>query len=140
MIHGPCGTLHRSSPCMADGKSTKNFPKDFTNDTITTTDGYPIYCRRSPDNGGYSFNKNINNTDIDIDNSWVVPYSPLLSKTYNAYLLSLINIEFSRSVKSIKYICKYVHKGSDMAVFRIENTNVNAPPINKDDEITLYQI
>ncbi|GFT87492.1 helitron_like_N domain-containing protein [Trichonephila clavipes] len=30
--------------------------------------------------------------------------------------------------------------GSDMAVFRVENTNVNAPPVNKNDEITLYQI
>ncbi|GFW69060.1 helitron_like_N domain-containing protein [Trichonephila clavipes] len=65
-----------------------------------------------------------------------VPYSPLLSKTYNAH----INVEFCSSVKSIKYICKYVHKGSDMAVFRVENTNVNAPPVNKNDEITLYQI
>ncbi|GBP83349.1 hypothetical protein EVAR_54366_1 [Eumeta japonica] len=73
--------------------------------------------------------------DIDIDNRWVVPYSPLLSKTYNAH----INVEFCSSVKSIKYICKYVHKGSDMAVFRVENT-VNAPPVNKNDEITLYQI
>ncbi|GFU52991.1 uncharacterized protein TNCV_1142801 [Trichonephila clavipes] len=27
-----------------------------------------------------------------------------------------------------------------MAVFRVENTNVNAPPVNKNDEITLYQI
>ncbi|GFT90934.1 helitron_like_N domain-containing protein [Trichonephila clavipes] len=87
-------------------------------------------------NGGQSFIKNINNTDIDIDNRWVVPYSPLLSKTYNAH----INVEFCSSVKSIKYICKYVHKGSDMAVFRVENTNVNAPPVNKNDEITLYQI
>ncbi|CAG9834798.1 unnamed protein product [Diabrotica balteata] len=136
MIHGPFGTLHRSSPCMADGKCTRNFPKDFTNDTITNTDGYPIYRRRSPDNGGYSFIKNISNTDIDIDNRWVVPYSLLLSKTYNAH----INVEFCCSVKSIKYICKYVHKGSDMAVFRVENTNVNAPPINKNDKITLYQI
>ncbi|XP_072400392.1 uncharacterized protein [Diabrotica undecimpunctata] len=134
MIHGPCGTLHRSSPCMAHGKCTKNFPKDFTNDTIKNTDGYPIYRRRSPDNGGYLFIKNISNTDID--NRWVVPYSPLLSKTYNAH----INVEFCTSLKSIKYIFKYVHKGSDTAVFRVENTNVNAPPMNKSDEITLYQI
>ncbi|XP_044596944.1 uncharacterized protein LOC123273568, partial [Cotesia glomerata] len=108
MIHGPCGTLNSSSPCMADGKCTKNFPKDFTNDTVTNVDGYPIYRRRNPENGGQSFIKNIINTDIDIDNRWVVPYSPLLSKTYNAH----INVEFCSSVKSIKYICKCVHKGS----------------------------
>ncbi|XP_044597583.1 uncharacterized protein LOC123274158 [Cotesia glomerata] len=136
MVHGSCGTFNRSSPCMSDEKCTKNFPKDFTNDTITNVDGYSIYCRRNPDNGGQSFIKNISNTDIDIDNSWVVPYSPLLSKTYNAH----INVEFCSSVKSIKYICKYVHKGSDMAVLRVENTNVNAPPVNKNDEITLCQI
>ncbi|XP_044592007.1 uncharacterized protein LOC123270134 [Cotesia glomerata] len=124
MIHGPCGIFNRSSHCMSDGKCTKNFPKDFTNDTITNVDGYPIYRRRNPDNGGQSFIKNISNTDIDIDNRWVVPYSPLLSKAYNAH----INVEFCSSVKSIKYICKCVHKGSDMAVFRVENTNVNAPP------------
>jgi hypothetical protein len=136
MIHGPCGILNRLSPCMADGKCTKSFPKNFTNDTITSVDGYPMYRRRSPDNGGQLFIKNISNTDIDIDNRWVVPYSPLLSKTYNAH----INVEFCSSVKSIKYICKYVNKGSDMAVFRVENTNENAPPVNKNDEITLYQI
>ncbi|XP_073990924.1 uncharacterized protein [Rhodnius prolixus] len=44
------------------------------------------------------------------------------------------------SVKSIKYICKYVNKGSDMAVFRIENNNVHSPPLNQNDEITNYQI
>lgn len=101
---------------MSDGKSTKKFPEDFTNDTITNVDGYPIYRRKDPDN----FIINISNIDIDIDNRWVVPYSPLLSKTYNAH----INVEFCSSVKSIKYICNYVHKGSDMAVFRVENMNV----------------
>ncbi|KIH55918.1 hypothetical protein ANCDUO_13912 [Ancylostoma duodenale] len=34
-----------------------------------------------------------------------------------------INVEYCNSVKSIKYICKYVNKGSDMAVFRLENEN-----------------
>ncbi|XP_053944993.1 uncharacterized protein LOC128854708 [Anastrepha ludens] len=136
MIQGPCGTLNSSSPCMADGKCTKNFPKDFTNDTVTNVDGYPIYRRRNPDNSRQSFIKNMSNTDIDIDNRWVVLYSPLLSKTYNAH----INVEFCSSVKSIKYICKFVHKGSDMSVLRMENTNVNALAVNENDEITLYQI
>lgn len=51
-----------------------------------------ISCRRSSDNGGQSFVKNINSVEIDIDNRWVVPYSPLLSKTFNAH----INVEFSK--------------------------------------------
>ncbi|XP_067949939.1 ATP-dependent DNA helicase PIF1-like [Watersipora subatra] len=45
-----------------------------------------------------------------------MPYCPLLSKVFNAH----INIEFCNSVKSIKYIGKYVNKGSDQAVFGLE--------------------
>jgi hypothetical protein len=33
-----------------------------------------------------------------------------------------------------------MNKGNDMIVFRVENTNVNAPPVNNNDEIILYQI
>ncbi|CAK1582844.1 unnamed protein product [Parnassius mnemosyne] len=106
MIRGPCGALNRSSPYMVDGKCTNRFPKDFTNDTVTHVDGYPIYRRRSTDNGGQSFIKTISNADIDIDNRWVVQYSLLLSKTFNAH----ISVEFCSSVKSIKYICKYVNE------------------------------
>ena len=37
--------------------------------------------------------------------SMVVPHSPLLTKTFNAH----INFEVCNSVKSIKYICMYLH-------------------------------
>ncbi|GFQ84514.1 ATP-dependent DNA helicase [Trichonephila clavata] len=79
MIHSPCGNVNRLSPCMADGKCTKSFPRNFPNDTITNVDGYPIYRQRNTDNGGQSFTKNVNNADIDIEKRWVVPYSPRLS-------------------------------------------------------------
>ncbi|GFQ94621.1 ATP-dependent DNA helicase, partial [Trichonephila clavata] len=104
---------------------------------LRDVDGYPIYRRSNTDNGRQLFTKNVNNADIDIDNRWVVPhtYSPLLNKTFNAH----INVDFCNSLKSIKYICEYVNKGSDMAVFRIENTNLNALPVNNNDETTLYQ-
>lgn len=118
---------------MVDGKCTNRIPKDFTNDTITHIDGYPIYRRRSIENGGQSFITTIKNAD----NRWVVPYSPLLSKTFNAH----INVKSCSSVKIkyIKYICKYVNKGSDMAVFKFYS-NVNALRLNPNDEITYYQI
>jgi hypothetical protein len=43
---------------------------------------------------------------MELDNRWVVPYNPVLSRTFNAH----INIEYCNSVKSIKYICKYVNR------------------------------
>lgn len=52
MIHGPCGAFNMTSPCMENGKCKKNFPKPHTNDTITDIDGYPMYRRRSTENGG----------------------------------------------------------------------------------------
>ena len=67
-------------------------------------------------------------TTIEVDNQWVVPYSPLLSKTFNAH-----NVEYCNSVKAIKYICKYVTKGSDMAVFGLQSE------ISDIDEIVQYQ-
>ena len=60
----------------------------------------------------------------------MVPYSPLLCKTYKAH----INVELYSSVKYIKYICKYVHKGSDKAIFAVQNVNYN------DEATTRYQM
>ena len=53
----------------------------------------------------------------------------MLSKLFHAH----INVEYCNSVKSIKYICKYVNKGSDMAVFGLQE-------VNKNDEVTCYQM
>lgn len=64
---------------------------------------------------------------VDVDNRWIVPYSPILSKAFETY----INVEYCNSVKSIKYICKYVNKGKDMAIFAVTNAN---------DEVSQYQM
>ncbi|GBN32813.1 hypothetical protein AVEN_232167-1 [Araneus ventricosus] len=52
-----------------------------------------------------------------VDNRWIVPYNPYLIKKYNAH----INIEICSSIKSIKYIFKYVYKGHDCAKVVFEN-------------------
>ena len=113
IIHGPCGTLNENSPCMAKGRCTKQYPRLLVSNTITGNDGYPQYRRRSTEDGGKTaIMKKRNGTTIEVDNQMVVQYSPLLSKIFNAH----INVEYCNSIKAIKYICKYVNKGSDMAV------------------------
>ena len=57
---------------------------------------------------------------LTIDNRWIVPYCSLLSKMFIAH----INIEYCNSVKAIKYICKYVNKGNEQAVFRLEQQGI----------------
>jgi hypothetical protein len=49
------------------------------------------------------------------DNTHVVPYNPYLSLTFNAH----INVEVCASLKSVKYLFKYIHKGHDRADVRV---------------------
>lgn len=108
MIHGPCGQMNSSAPCMKDNVCTKRFPKLLVNETQSGLDGYPLYRRRSQKEGGYTTTIKCNKIDVSIDNSWIVPYSPILCKIFKAH----INVEYCHSVKSIKYICKYICKGT----------------------------
>ena len=49
---------------------------------------------------------------------WIVPYNPWLSKKYKAH----INLEACISIKSVKYIFKYVYKGHDCANIEVQET------------------
>ncbi|GBN20200.1 hypothetical protein AVEN_149932-1, partial [Araneus ventricosus] len=129
MIHGPCGNFNMNSPCMKDGRCSKKYPRQLIKETQTGDDGYPKYRRRSPEDGGCTAKISFRGKEIEMDNKWVVPYSPLLSKMFHAHM----NVEYCKSVKSIKYICKYIHKGSDMAVFGIKKAN-------ERDEVSNYQL
>ena len=102
MIHGPCGEVNKNSPCMENGKCTKEFPKQFHEKTLQTSDGYPKYRRRD---NGITIEKN----GVIVDNRWVVPYNPYLLAKYVAH----INVEICTSVTAVKYLYKYVYKGPD---------------------------
>ena len=45
MVHGPRGLHNPKCPCMDNGRCTKHFPKDFTDETMQNVDGYPVYRR-----------------------------------------------------------------------------------------------
>ncbi|KAL4135595.1 hypothetical protein QTP88_007193 [Uroleucon formosanum] len=113
MVHGPCGALNPLSPCMADGKCTKRYPRPLVAETVTGNDGYPVYRRRSKEDNGRTIKVKVQNQEIEIGNEFIVPYCPLLSRIFETHA----NVESCHSAKSIKYLCKYVTKGSDMAVF-----------------------
>ncbi len=118
MIHGPCGILNPQSPCMIDGKCSKHYPREFVEVTTTNKYGYPLYRRRNN-------NKSITKNRVIIDNRWIVPYNPYLCQKYDCH----INVEICSSIRSVKYLYKYVYKGHDRVIISIKNS---------DDEITNY--
>ena len=56
----------------------KNFPKQWQDETIVTESSYPLYMRRSPKNGGRTHTMRVCGSEISVDNSFVVPYNPIL--------------------------------------------------------------
>ncbi|XP_011859010.1 PREDICTED: uncharacterized protein LOC105556523, partial [Vollenhovia emeryi] len=109
MIHGPCGDW-----CMVNRKCSKHFPKPFHEETTMDENGYPQYRRR---NTNISYEKL---KGFVVDNRFVVPYCPILLMIFNCH----INVEVVSSIKSVKYLYKYIYKGHDAASVVIgENLN-----------------
>lgn len=111
MMHGPCGSLRKHSPCMiADTNSCRfHYPKQFNPTTLQGDDSFPQYRRRN--NG----RKVLVRTKW-LDNIWVVPHNPKLLMMLNCH----INVEICSSIKSVKYVFKYVYKGHDTAAVQVE--------------------
>ena len=86
---------------VSDGVCTKGYPKDFLeNSYLDEEEYYVLYRRRKNEGQTFLYKKKV-------DNRMVVPYNPFLSLRYDCH----INCEYSCSVKSAKYIYKYIHKG-----------------------------
>ena len=122
MIYGSCGAFNQKSTCMVNGSCRSHYPKELMNQTQTGKDGYPNYKRRAQKDGGFTVNIN----GVDLDNRWVVPFNPVLLRSFNGH----INVEYCNSIKSIKYVCKYINKGSDLATFAI---------MDDKDEVSAYE-
>ena len=121
-IHGPCGKcFNERSYCLektSTGKliCSKDFPKDCQKETQVIEGGYPVYRRRSEKDGGIICKMERKKEIWNVDNSWVIPYNPLISLLFDAH----VNFEVVLSVVSVKYLYKYVTKGPDRAIFKVE--------------------
>ncbi|CAH2017253.1 unnamed protein product [Acanthoscelides obtectus] len=101
MLHGPC----TSARCLdEEGHCSKQFPKSLREDTLYNPSGYPLYKRRPIETPIHIGRRTV-------DNSWVVPYNAYLLEKYEAH----INVEACSSMKSVKYLLKYIYKGFDRA-------------------------
>ena len=112
-IHGPCGVRNPGCVCMEDGRCTKNFPKDFLEETLLQDNGYPKYRRRA---SSPCVMKGLH----PIDARDVVPYNPYLSKKFQCHL----NVEYCGSIKAVKYLFKYTYKGHDRAALQFQANEI----------------
>jgi len=67
---------------MKNGQCSKKYPKPFISETQQGADSYPLYRRRSPEDGGQvtAVTINVRGSRIthEVDNRWVVPYNKYL--------------------------------------------------------------
>eukprot|EP00794_Sanderia_malayensis_P017120 gene17120-biopygen14739 len=128
MMHGPCGILNPSCICMQEGKCTKKFPKDLAQQTELNVNGYPLYRRRGITTAQLKQHA--------VTDSWVVPHNIQLLLKFDCH----INVEVCTTVKSVKYIFKYIHKGNDMAHVEITegHKEANAQQDIAHNEIRQY--
>ncbi|XP_072158483.1 uncharacterized protein [Bemisia tabaci] len=124
MVHGPCCERNPSSPCMKLGKCSKNYPKSFSETTIQNQNGYPVYRRR---NNGVTACKSA----YQVDNRDIVPFNGYLLLKYDAH----INVEICSSIRSVKYLFKYIYKGYDAACVEFVEKNNDVNKIDYDETI-----
>ncbi|UYV67989.1 hypothetical protein LAZ67_5002727 [Cordylochernes scorpioides] len=98
MIHGPCGHGYPNPGCMERGRCQKKYPRLLLAETQTDRDGYPLYRRRRPEEGGFSFVKRVRvftiengvqvvrMTNVTIDSSVRGPTSFAALRTINGVL------------------------------------------------------
>ncbi|GKD54835.1 DNA helicase, partial [Tanacetum coccineum] len=133
MIHGPCGSANPTATCMKDGGScNRNFPKPYCNKTYIDKEGFVHYRRRDTE-------IQVQRQHVWLDNRYVVPYNTTLCLRYYAH----INVEYCGWTMLIKYLFKYISKGTDRVIANIarpsaSDSSTSDVPVIQIDEIKNY--
>ncbi|GKD86808.1 DNA helicase, partial [Tanacetum coccineum] len=130
MIHGPCGYANPNASCMKDGGTcNRNFPKAYCDKTYIDKDGFVHYRRRDTE-------IQIQRQNVWLDNRYVVPYNRILSMRYYAH----INVEYCGWTMLIKYLFKYISKGTDRVIANVTRPTPGAPSTSNIPSIQIDEI
>ncbi|CAM9926560.1 unnamed protein product, partial [Phaeothamnion confervicola] len=131
-IHGPCRAPsddNNEPGCLINGRCLRHFPRPFAERTTIGDDSYPIY-RRSNNDRVVALPRGRR-----VDNRWVVPHNRYLTKRFDAH----INVEICNGIGAVKYLYKYVYKGSDRARVQLTRTDATEETAaDANDEIREY--
>nr|GEZ78648.1 DNA helicase PIF1, ATP-dependent [Tanacetum cinerariifolium] len=128
-IHGPCGYANPSATCLKDGGNcNRNFSKPYCDKTYIDKDGFVYYRRRDTE-------IQVQRQNVCLDNRYVVPYNTALCLRYYAH----INVEYCGWTMLIKYLFKYISKGTDRVIANVtrplpnDSSTSNATTIQIDE-------
>ncbi|UYV69426.1 hypothetical protein LAZ67_6003541 [Cordylochernes scorpioides] len=131
MIHGPCGHGYPNPCCMERGRCQKKYPRLLLAETQTDRDGYPLYRRRRPEEGGFSFVKRVRvvtiehgvqvvrMTNVTIDNSARVPSGRYISS--NEAVWRILGVPIHRRHPMVQHLSVHLENGQ-----RVYFTSANA--------------
>ncbi|GJV28509.1 hypothetical protein Tco_1384957 [Tanacetum coccineum] len=111
-MHGPCGAASLSVACMQEGSCSKHFLKTYNDRMFFNSNGHTHYRRR--DTGIH-----VMKGESRLDNCDVVPYNRALCLAFETH----INVEYCGWSMLIKYIFKYISKGPDRILAKINNSD-----------------
>ncbi len=117
MIHNPCGS-NNPAQCAWRPRTQEKLPKPFRSETQQIeSEHYISYRRWSPEEGGETATKPVRgNSEQKVDNFWAVVYNPKLMRMFHCH----IKVELCLSCAGgIKYLFKYICKGSDKVTMEI---------------------
>ncbi|GKA62881.1 DNA helicase [Tanacetum coccineum] len=130
MMHGPCGLAYPFASCTQNGVNCKkHFPKEYCSRTYTDKDGFVHYRRK--DTGDTVLKQH-----VELDNRYVVPYNRELLTRFYAH----INVEYCGWTMLIKYLFKYISKGTERIVVRISKTKTTAQESTNRPQIVVDKI
>ncbi|GJX30769.1 DNA helicase [Tanacetum coccineum] len=129
MMHGPCGVANPSAVCTEKGICNKGFPKMYNDKTFFNINGHTHYRRRQTE---VHFMKG----ESRLDNCNVVPYNRMPCLAFRAH----INVEYCGWSMLIKYLFKYISKGPDRILGKIDRQVGNSSSSTVEKHIQVDEI